>query len=95
MYGLKIIGLILGFIGVGTISSAGLTYFTLIASGEASKVASYTFLIPLIAIFASAIFMNESITLNLLAGLLMIVVSIVLVNVKMKSTSSIGAVSEG
>lgn len=59
--------------------------FTLVGSGEASKVASYTFLIPLISIVASSIFLHEPLTLSLLAGLLLIVTSICLVNTKSKA----------
>ncbi|MFC9777068.1 DMT family transporter [Paenibacillus chitinolyticus] len=73
------------FISVFVIALGWLAFFTLVGSGEASKVASFTFLIPLISITASAIFMNEAITINLLAGLMLIVVSIVLVNVPPRS----------
>lgn len=66
--------------------------FTLVGSGEASKVASYTFLIPLISIVASSMFLHEPLTLSLLVGLLLIVTSICLVNSKSKAqkTASIG-----
>ncbi|MBE0171717.1 DMT family transporter [Bacillus spizizenii] len=60
-------------------------FFTLVGSGEASKVASYTFLIPLISIVASSIFLHEPLTYSLLAGLLLIVTSICLVNSKSKA----------
>lgn len=53
--------------------------------GEASKVGAYTFLIPLIAIIVSSIFLHEAITISLFIGLLFIVVSICFVNIKPKT----------
>jgi drug/metabolite transporter (DMT)-like permease len=70
------------FISVFVIAAGWLVFFTLIGSGEASKVASYTFLIPIVAIIAGMLFLHESFTLSLLEGLLLIVVSIYLVNRK-------------
>lgn len=78
------------FISIFVIALGWLVYFKLIGSGEASIVASYTFLIPVVSIICSVLFLNEHVTLNLAAGLLLIVVSILLVNVKpkrLKSTS--------
>ncbi len=49
-------------------------------SGESSKVASFTFLVPLIAVLTGTIFMNEPFTWTLLVGLILIVLSIYLVN---------------
>ncbi|MEI4830966.1 DMT family transporter [Bacillus sp. FJAT-53711] len=76
---------ILLFVSIFVIAMGWLAYFTLIGSGEASKVGAYTFLIPLIAIVASAIFLHEAITLSLFVGLLFIIVSICCVNIKPKS----------
>jgi O-acetylserine/cysteine efflux transporter len=70
------------FISVFVIALGWLVYFKLINEGEAGKVGSFTFLIPLISIGTSVVFLNEQITLNLIIGLLLIVCSIVLVNVK-------------
>jgi drug/metabolite transporter (DMT)-like permease len=70
------------FISVFVIAIGWLVFFTLIGSGEASKVASYTFLIPIVAIIAGMIFLHETFTLSLLEGLVLIVVSIYLVNRK-------------
>ncbi|MNB72408.1 putative amino-acid metabolite efflux pump [compost metagenome] len=70
------------FIAVFVIALGWLVYFKLINEGEASKVGSYTFLIPLVSIGSSVLFLNEQITLNLVAGLLLVVISIVLVNVR-------------
>ncbi|WP_040289082.1 DMT family transporter [Alicyclobacillus hesperidum] len=67
-------------ISVIVIALGWLVYFTLIGSGEATKVASYTFLIPLISAFASALLMREPLTLSLVGGLVLVLVSIYLVN---------------
>ncbi|MFB5266922.1 DMT family transporter [Paenibacillus enshidis] len=72
------------FISVFVIALGWLTFFKLIGSGEASKVGSFTFLIPLIAITCSVLFLGEHVTLNLAAGLVLIVLSILLVNGKQR-----------
>jgi drug/metabolite transporter (DMT)-like permease len=73
-------GLLFGsFLGV---SASWIIYFTLVNNGDASKVASYTFIVPLIAVFSSTIFLHEAFTINLLFGLVFIAVSIFLVNRK-------------
>ncbi|WP_276357929.1 DMT family transporter [Cohnella caldifontis] len=76
------------FISVFVIALGWLVYFRLIGSGEASTVGSFTFLIPVVSIACSVLFMDEKVTLNLVAGILLIVVSIVLVNVKPKRLRS-------
>ncbi|MNC44256.1 EamA-like transporter family protein [compost metagenome] len=60
-----------------------MVYFKLINEGEAGKVGSFTFLIPLISIGASVVLLNEQITPNLIVGMLLIVSSIILVNVRL------------
>jgi drug/metabolite transporter (DMT)-like permease len=73
-------GLLFGSIfGVAT---SWIAYFTLVNNGDASKVASFTFLVPLIAVFSGTIFLREAFTANLLFGLVFIVTSIYLVNRK-------------
>ncbi|QAY65925.1 DMT family transporter [Paenibacillus protaetiae] len=72
------------FISVFVIALGWLVYFKLIGSGEAAVVGSFTFLIPVVSITCSVLFMNEHVTANLLAGLVLIVFSIVLVNYKQK-----------
>lgn len=74
------------FISVFVIALGWLAFFKLVSSGEASKVGSFTFLIPLIALFCSVLFLGESVTVNLIAGLVMIIASILLVNVKVKGS---------
>ncbi|MFU2014404.1 DMT family transporter [Peribacillus butanolivorans] len=73
------------FISIFVIAFGWLAFFTLVGSGEASKVGSFTFLIPLIAILCSSFMLHEKITLNLLIGLLFILISILFVNIKLKS----------
>ena len=80
-------------IGLGYGSTFGVPiaiaiYFSLVNAGEASKVAAFTFLVPLIAVITGTIFMDEPITYTLLAGLLLIVVSIYLVNYQGKMKKS-------
>ncbi|AET61885.1 transport protein [Paenibacillus terrae HPL-003] len=67
-------GIVLG------ISLSWLLYFTLVNSGDASKVASYTFLVPVISVFVSSLLLHEAITAFLLIGLVLIGLSIYLVN---------------
>lgn len=73
------------FISVFVTALGWLAFFKLVSSGEASKVGSYTFLIPLIAIMISVLFFGEMITFKLMAGLVLIIASIVLVNSKPKA----------
>ncbi|MEC2054113.1 DMT family transporter [Peribacillus psychrosaccharolyticus] len=73
------------FISTFVIAFGWLAFFTLIGSGEASKVGSFTFLIPLIAILCSSFFLQEQVTLNVIVGLLFILISILFVNIKLKS----------
>lgn len=70
------------FISVFVIALGWMVYFNLIKDGEAGRVGSFTFLIPLISIGSSVVLLHEQITLNLVIGLLLIVSSIVLVNVR-------------
>ena len=70
------------FISVFVIALGWLVYFQLVNGGEVSKLGAYTFLIPLISIIISVIFLDEVVTWNLVAGMLLIVASIVLVNRK-------------
>lgn len=75
------------FIAIFVIALGWLVYFKLINEGEAGKVGSFTFLIPLISIGASVVLLNEQITWNLVIGLLLIVSSIVMVNVRIGRTA--------
>jgi len=77
------------FISVFVIALGWLVYFKLIGSGEATKVGSFTFLIPVVSVICSVLFLNEHVTLNLAAGMALIVASILLVNVKPKRLRSL------
>ncbi|WP_246027604.1 DMT family transporter [Lysinibacillus antri] len=59
---------------------AQVIYFKLMNEGEASKVGAFTFLVPILSVIVSAIFLKESITFNLFLGMLLVGVSIYLVN---------------
>lgn len=76
------------FIAIFVIAVGWLIFFKLVGSGEASTVGSYTFLIPVISIACSVIFMGESLTMNLIIGFVMIVGSIILVNATGRAKSS-------
>jgi drug/metabolite transporter (DMT)-like permease len=78
-----LIGLTFGI--VFGISASWVVYFTLVNSGDASKVASYTFLVPLISVFSGTLFLNEPFSMYLLIGLVLIGISIYLVNRKPKT----------
>lgn len=72
------------FISIFVIALGWLVFYKLIGSGEASKVAAYTFLIPVVAIVTGILFLDEPFTLSLLGGLLLIILSILCVNRKPK-----------
>lgn len=71
------------FIAVFVIALGWMVYFKLINEGEAGRVGSFTFLIPLVSIGSSVILMHEQITLNLIVGMVLIVGSIILVNARL------------
>ncbi|ACT00577.1 DMT family transporter [Paenibacillus sp. JDR-2] len=68
------------FISIFVIALGWLVFYKLMDSGEASKVASFTFLIPLVAILIGTMFLHEPFTYSLLAGLALVLGSIYLVN---------------
>lgn len=71
-------GLLFGSIlGVPT---AWVVYFTLVRSGEASKVTASTFLVPVISVVSGTLILHEPFHALLLLGLALIVLSIWLVN---------------
>ncbi|TWT24862.1 DMT family transporter [Planomicrobium sp. CPCC 101110] len=77
----------LGFGSTFGIPIAFVIYFHLINKGEASKVAAFTFLVPLIAVLTGTAFMHEPVTYTLAIGLALIVTSIYLVNRQRKRTA--------
>lgn len=71
--------------GIFGVTAATAVYFRLMSSGEASKVSSFTFLVPLIAVGIGTVFLNEPFTISLLVGLLLILFSIYMINRKSAS----------
>ncbi len=74
----------LGFGSTFGIPIAFVIYFHLMNNGEASKVAAFTFLVPLIAVLTGTVFLHEAVTATLAIGLILIVLSIYLVNHRTK-----------
>ncbi|MED4584574.1 DMT family transporter [Brevibacillus choshinensis] len=74
----------LGFGATFGVPIAFVIYFHLMNGGDASKVASFTFLVPLIAVATGTLFLHEPFTYSLVAGLVLIVLSICLVNYRGK-----------
>lgn len=70
----------LGFGATMGIPVAYIIYYSLIRAGEASKVAVFTFLVPVISVFISTVFVGEAMTHTLWVGLLLVVLSICFVN---------------
>ncbi|GGG72912.1 DMT family transporter [Paenibacillus radicis (ex Gao et al. 2016)] len=64
-------------------------YFKLMNTGDASKVAAFTFLVPLIAVLTGTVFMHEPFTYSLLVGLVLIIISIGCVNYSGKKQTQI------
>lgn len=77
--------LLLLFLALFSVAVAWLIYFYLISKGEASKVASFNFLVPIISIVIGTLFLDEPFTSSLLVGLVLIIISIYLVNKKAKN----------
>ncbi|MFL0505697.1 DMT family transporter [Ureibacillus sp. 179-F W5.1 NHS] len=63
-------------------------YYKLINEGEASKVGAFTFIVPIISVIISAIFLDETITINLFFGMILVGTSIYLVNYQRKKLSA-------
>ncbi|MDN4523295.1 DMT family transporter [Fictibacillus fluitans] len=70
------------FLALFSVAIAWIIYFHLISTGNASKIASFNFLVPLISILIGILFLDEPFTYSLLAGLFLIIASIYLVNRK-------------
>ncbi|CAA9483242.1 MAG: Permease of the drug/metabolite transporter (DMT) superfamily [uncultured Rubrobacteraceae bacterium] len=65
------------FVGTGL---AWMLFFGLVRAGEASRVASFIFVVPLAAVFIGAVVLDEALGPSLLAGAALIVSGIYLVN---------------
>lgn len=61
-------------------------YYKLMNEGEASKVGAFTFLVPILSVIVSSIFLGEAITFKLFIGMILVGGSIYLVNRKVPST---------
>jgi O-acetylserine/cysteine efflux transporter len=66
----------LSYVSLVEIALAWLIWFGLVRTGEASRVAVYVFLVPLVSIVIGAIFLNEQLTTSLLIGTFLIVTGI-------------------
>ncbi|MEK4497092.1 DMT family transporter [Ureibacillus sp. FSL W8-0352] len=75
--------------GTAGMAAGQVIYFKLMNEGEASKVGSYTFLVPIISVVVSAIFLNEAITKNLFIGMILVGSSIYLVNKQIEKTKTL------
>jgi drug/metabolite transporter (DMT)-like permease len=64
---------------VGTALSWSL-WFGLVGSGEAGRVASYIFFVPLVSLLIGAVYLHESLGPSLLAGAALVIVGVYLVN---------------
>jgi drug/metabolite transporter (DMT)-like permease len=69
---------------VGTALSWSL-WFTLVASGEASRASSYIFFVPIVSLVIGGVFLGETLGLSLLAGAALVVVGVYLVNRPVRS----------
>jgi drug/metabolite transporter (DMT)-like permease len=74
-----LIGSVLFSALVGT-GVAWLLFLALVRAGEASRVASYIFVVPLAAVVIGAVFLDETLGPRLVAGAALVVLGIYLVN---------------
>ncbi len=88
--------LLFGLIFGGTIGIpvAYLLYYGLIQAGEASKVGSFTFLVPLISVSIGIVILGEPLTITLFVGLLLVGMSIYFVNYRGRNGGSAACNSE-
>jgi drug/metabolite transporter (DMT)-like permease len=71
------------------IAISWILYVILVKTGDASVVATFTFLVPLLAVVIGTIFLNEPFTKLLFLGIALIVASIYLVNKKQKQKKQV------
>ncbi|WP_144554526.1 DMT family transporter [Bacillus sp. X1(2014)] len=74
----------LGFGATIGIPLAYILYYSLVNAGKASKVGSYTFLVPIVAVLLGVIFLGETVTYPLIIGMLLVGISIHFVNFRYK-----------
>ncbi|MGM1049205.1 MAG: DMT family transporter [Bacillota bacterium] len=78
----------LGYASTFGIPLAYIIYYKFINAGEASKIGTFTFLVPIIAVFNSTVFLDEPLTYRLVVGLLLVGLSIYFVNYRGKKVNA-------
>ena len=80
-------GLIFGLVWGTTagMALAQILYYKLMNEGEASKVGAFTFIVPILSVLISNIFLDEAITQYLFYGMMLVGLSIYLVNYQRKT----------
>ena len=68
------------FLSIFSVAIAWIIYAFLLKKGEASRVATYNFLVPVIALAIGSLLLNEPFTYSIFIGFALIILSIVLVN---------------
>jgi drug/metabolite transporter (DMT)-like permease len=76
--------------GLVGISLAWVIWFALVRAGEASRVASYIFVVPLTAVLIGVVFLGEPLGYTLLIGAAFVVCGIYLVNREPRSAKKVG-----
>ena len=77
--------------GLVGISLAWVIWFALVRAGEASRVASYIFVVPLTAVLIGVLFLDEPLGYTLLIGAAFVISGIYLVNREARSKKGAGA----
>ena len=77
--------------GLVGISLAWVIWFALVRAGEASRVASYIFVVPLTAVLIGVLFLDEPLGYTLLIGAAFVISGIYLVNREPRSKKGAGA----
>lgn len=68
------------YVSVAGVGVAWVLWLGLVSAGEASRVAAYIFVVPLVSVALGALFLGEDLSLSLLLGAALIVCGIYLVN---------------
>ncbi|MBS4211249.1 DMT family transporter [Neobacillus rhizophilus] len=70
------------YAGIFGVTLATAAYLKLMSAGEASKVGSFTFLVPMISVVIGTFMLKEPFTASLFGGMILILLSIYLINHK-------------
>jgi drug/metabolite transporter (DMT)-like permease len=73
-----------GFFGI---AFSWIIWFRLVNMGEATRIAAFTFFVPLISVLTSVLFLHETVNEWLIVGLILIIVGIYLTNKQKKAKS--------